>query len=224
MKQQDDGARLERPAEIDREYGPFAGVERVNGVTFDGTNVWFAGGNQLQSFDPETGQPVATVQVRADAGTAFYGHYLFQLNGDLIHKVDPQSGKVVATLPAPGQGPRAGLTWAEGFLWVAARGDAKLHQIDAETGRLVRTLPCAKFVTGVTWAEGELWHGTWEGDRSDLRRIDPASGDELERLTMPSGAGVSGVESDGAGHIFVGGSDRKVRAVRIPRGSRGEAR
>jgi glutamine cyclotransferase len=221
---QDDEARLERAAEIDREYGPFPGVERVNGVTFDGTNVWFAGGNQLQSFDPETGQPGATVQVRADAGTAFDGHHLFQLNGDLIHKVEPQSGKVVATLPAPGQGPRAGLTWSEGFLWVAARGDGKLHQIDAETGRVVRTLPCAKFVTGVTWAEGELWHGTWEGDRSDLRRLDPTSGQELERLTMPDGAGVSGVESDGAGRIFVGGSDRKVRAVRIARASRGAAR
>jgi outer membrane protein assembly factor BamB len=222
---QDDEARVERPAEVDREYGPFPGVERVNGVTFDGTNVWFAGGNQLQSFDPDTGQPVASVAVRADAGTAFDGRHLFQLNGDLISKVDPRSGEVVATLPAPGQPPRGGLTWAEGFLWVAAHSDGKLHQIDAETGRLLRTLSCAKFVTGVTWADGDIWHGTWQGGRSDLRRIDPTSGEELERLTMPAGAGVSGVESDGAGRLFVGGgSDRKVRAVRIPRGSRGAAR
>ena len=27
--------------------------------------------------------------------------------------------------------------------------------------------------SGVTWVDGELWHGTWEGDESDLRRIDP---------------------------------------------------
>jgi hypothetical protein len=29
-----------------------------------------------------------------------------------------------------------------------------------------------RFVTGVTWIDGELWHGTWEGDESDLRRVD----------------------------------------------------
>jgi streptogramin lyase len=222
---QDDEARLERPAEIDREYGPFPDVERVNGVTFDGTNVWFAGGNQLQSFDPETGQPGAKVAMRAEAGTAFDGTHLFQLNGEAIDKVDPRSGEVVATLPAPGLPPRGGLTWAEGFLWVAAYKEGKLHQIDASTGRLVRSLPCAKFVTGVTWADGEIWHGTWEGDRSDLRRIDPTSGRELERLTMPAGTGASGVESDGAGRLYVGGGpDRKVRAVRIARGSRGAGR
>ena len=29
-------------AEIVREYGPFAGVDRVHGVTYDGKQVWFA--------------------------------------------------------------------------------------------------------------------------------------------------------------------------------------
>jgi hypothetical protein len=33
-------------AEIIREYGPFPGVERVNGVTYDGRHVWFASGNR----------------------------------------------------------------------------------------------------------------------------------------------------------------------------------
>ncbi len=33
-------------AEILREYGPFPGVDRVNGVTFDGQHVWFASGEQ----------------------------------------------------------------------------------------------------------------------------------------------------------------------------------
>ena len=39
-------------AEIEREYGPFPEAERVNGVTFDGAQVWFASGDKLQAFDP----------------------------------------------------------------------------------------------------------------------------------------------------------------------------
>ena len=38
-------------AEIVREYGPFAGVEKVNGVTYDGRQVWFASGDKLNALD-----------------------------------------------------------------------------------------------------------------------------------------------------------------------------
>jgi len=70
----------------------------------------------------------------------------------------------------------------------------------------------------VTWVDGELWHGTWEGDASEIRRIDPASGAVLDRLEMPAGAGVSGLESDGADLFYAGGGESgKVRAVRRPR-------
>jgi hypothetical protein len=60
------------------------------------------------------------------------------------------------------------------------------------------TIESNRFVTGVTWIDGALWHGTWEGDESDLRQVDPRTGKVLERLEMPPGAGVSGLESDGA--------------------------
>ncbi|WP_323033604.1 hypothetical protein [Paracoccus sp. (in: a-proteobacteria)] len=42
--------------------------------------------------------------------------------------------------------------------------------------------------------EGTLWHGTWQGEESDIRRIDSATGAGLERLEMPAGTGVSGLE------------------------------
>jgi len=42
-------------AEIIREYGPFPGVDRVNGVTYDGRHVWFATGDALKAFDPANG-------------------------------------------------------------------------------------------------------------------------------------------------------------------------
>ena len=66
--------------------------------------------------------------------------------------------------------------------------------------------------------DGELWHGTWEGDESDLRHVDPQSGEVLEMLDMPEGVRVSGLESDGAGQFFCGGGNSgKLRAVRRPK-------
>jgi glutamine cyclotransferase len=99
--------------------------------------------------------------------------------------------------------------------------DRKIHQIDPATGAIRRTIESTRFVTGVTWVEGELWHGTWEGDASEILRIDPKSGDVLERLEMPPGTGVSGLESDGADLFYCGGgTSGKVRAVRRPRRAR----
>ena len=73
-------------------------------------------------------------------------------------------------------------------------------------------------VTGVTWVDGELWHGTWEGEESDLRRLDPSTGAVLDIVTMPAGTGVSGLESDGADRFFCGGGNSgTIRAVRRPR-------
>jgi len=205
-------------AEIVREYGPFSGVDRANGVTYDGQNVWVATGDKLNALDPVSGKILRSIDVTADAGTAFDGQYLFQLAKDRIQKIDPQTGRVLATIPAPAGGGASGLTWAEGTLWVGQYQDRKIHQVDPETGAILRTIESNRFVTGVTWVDGDLWHGTWESDRSDLRRVDPQTGQVLEKLDMPPGIGVSGLESDGGDQFFCGGgSSGKVRAVRRPK-------
>jgi glutamine cyclotransferase len=204
-------------AEIVREYGPFPGADSVHGVTYDGQNVWFASGDKLNVFDPASGQALRSIDVTAHAGTAFDGKHLFQLAEKRIQKIDPNTGRVLATIPAPGNGGDSGLTWAEGTLWVGQYRDRKIHQIDPETGAILRTIESNRFVTGVTWMDGELWHGTWEGDDSDLRRIDPQTGEVLERLEMPPGAMISGLESNGVDRFFCGGGKSgKVRAVRRP--------
>jgi glutamine cyclotransferase len=204
-------------AEIIREYGPFPGVEHVSGVSFDGHQVWFASGAQLNALDPASGMIVRSIDVAGHAGTAFDGRHLFQLAEDRIQKIDPQTGRVLATIPAPGRGGDSGLTWAEGTLWVGQYRERKIRQIDPETGAILRTIESDRFVTGVTWVDGELWHGTWEGDESDLRRVDPRTGEVLEKLEMPTGVGVSGLESDGGDQFFCGGGKSgKLRAVRRP--------
>jgi glutamine cyclotransferase len=208
-------------AEIIREYGPFPDVDNVAGVTYDGQHVWFAAGNSLKSLDPASGKTLRSIDVAAHAGTAFDGRYLFQLAEDRIQKIDPETGRVLATIPAPGGGADSGLAWAEGTLWVGQYRDRKIHQIDPETGAILRTITSDRFVTGVTWVDGELWHGTWEGDVSDVRRLDPQTGEVLERLDLPPGVNVSGLESDGADRLFCGGGrSGKVRAVRRPKRSR----
>jgi glutamine cyclotransferase len=206
---------MKKPANIVREYGPFPGVERVNGVTYDGQHVWFASGDKLTALDPASGKTLRSIDVASHAGTAFDGQHLYQIAEDRILKIDPESGRVLATIPAPAGGGDSGLAWAEGTLWVGDYRSRKIHQIDPQTGTILRSIESNRFVTGVTWVDGELWHGTWEGEESELRRIDPRSGHVLEHLEMPPGAGVSGLESDGADQLFCGGgSSGTVRVVR----------
>jgi glutamine cyclotransferase len=204
-------------AEILREYGPFTDVDDVHGVTWDGEKVWFATTGKLHALDPQSGRMLRSIDVAAHAGTAFDGQYLFQIAEDRIQKIDPQTGRVISTIPAPGGGNDSGLTWAEGSLWVGQYRERKIHQIDPENGKILRTIESNRFVTGVTFVEGALWHGTWEGDESELRRIDAKTGEVLESVKMPDGIGVSGLESDGGERFFCGGgSSGRVRAVRRP--------
>ena len=210
----------EQPAQIIREYGPFAGAPSVHGVTFDGQLVWFAGGERLHAFDPANGTTLRTLDVACDAGTAFDGKHLYQIVDDRILEIDPATGAVLSAIPAPGGGGDSGLTWAEGKLWVGQYRDRKIHQIDPATGAILRTIESNRFVTGVTSVDGELWHGTWEGADADIRRVDPRTGEVLARLTMPEGTELSGLESDGGDVFYAGGGPSgRIRAVRRPRRS-----
>ena len=207
-------------AEIVKEYGPFPGVDQVAGVTFDGEHVWVAAGDSLKEIDPANGEVLRSFDVAAHAGTAFDGRHFFQLAADRIQKIDSKTGQVIGTIPAPGHGGGSGLTWAEGTLWVGQYRDRKIHQIDPDTGAILRTITSDRFVTGVTWVDGELWHGTWEGDESDVRRVDPYTGKVIEKLELPAGVFVSGLESDGGDRFFCGGGKSgRLRAIRRPKRS-----
>ena len=66
--------------------------------------------------------------------------------------------------------------------------------------------------------DGELWHATWEEDVSDVRSVDPETTAVVERLEMPEGVKVSGLESDGGDRSYCGGGPSgKVRVVHRPR-------
>jgi glutamine cyclotransferase len=200
-------------AKIIDEYGPFTGVDAVHGVSYDGQKIWYASGDKLHAIDPASGEQVALLDVTANAGTAYDGRYLYQISDDRIQKIDPNSGEVLSSIPTPESG-SSGLAWAEGSLWVGQYQNRKIHQIDPQTGALISTIESNRFVTGVTWLDGNLWHGTWEGEESELRRVDSQTGEVMESLKMPPTVGVSGLESNGKDRFYCGGGDSgKVRVV-----------
>ncbi|MDR5859893.1 PQQ-binding-like beta-propeller repeat protein [Halomonas eurihalina] len=204
-------------AEVLREYGPFPGIECVNGVTFDGHYIWMATGETLTALDPTSGKTVRSVDAAASAGTAFDGQHLYQIAGQRIQRIDPETGDVLATIPSPSEADDSGLAWAEGTLWVGQYEGRKILQVDPRTGEVLRALESDRMVTGVTWVDGELWHGTWESGESDVRRVDPHTGEVQQRLELPTDTGVSGLESDGADRFFCGGGPSgRLRAIRRP--------
>ena len=116
-------------AEIIREYGPFPGADRVNGVTYDGKQVWFASGDKVHALDPKSGKELRTIDVASHAGTAFDGRHLFQIADDRIQKIDPKTGRVLSTIPAPSGGNRSR----------GPKGRCGLGNIG--TGRSIRSIP-----------------------------------------------------------------------------------
>jgi hypothetical protein len=207
----------EKKAELLSHYGPFPGIDRIHGVTYDGNDAWIAGGDRLQAIAPD-GTPGRALAVRAEAGTAFDGRHLYQIAGGEIQKVDPATGEVVSVIPAPPNTDYTGLTWAEGALWVAEYQGRRIHKLDPDTGRVLRTVQSNRLVTGVTFAEGELWHGAIEAGRGEIRRVDPASGEVLESLALPEGAFVSGLEYDGQDRFYAGGGPSgRLMVIRRPK-------
>lgn len=200
-------------AQIVRELGPIPSAT-VHGVTFDGTHVWACVGYALLALDPETGAVARTLDVAGSAGTAFDGRFLYQLAGEHILTIDPKTGEERARIPAPGKGKDAGLTWAEGSLWVGQMRDRTIVEIDPKTGAILRTVRSDRFVTGVTFGGGALWHGTWEDNVSELRRVDVDTSEVQERIALPEGMVVTGLEADGDTRFFCGGGQSgKVRVV-----------
>src|SRR5882757_482990 len=90
-----------KQANIVKEFGPFAGVDAVHGVTYDGENVWFASGDKLNALDPASGKIKRSIGVPAHAGAAFDGTHLYQIAEARIQKIDPTTGTVLVRSPRP---------------------------------------------------------------------------------------------------------------------------
>ena len=172
-------------ATIVREYGPFPGVARVNGVSYDGAHVWIATGDTLNAIRSGERQDGAQARRRRACGNRL------RRPAPLPDRRRPHPDGRPRDRPRDRDHPdarRRRLGNGVGGRDAVGRATSrrKIHQVDPETGAILRTLESNRFVTGVTWVDGELWHATWEGDESELRRIDPQSGEVLTQLDMPA--------------------------------------
>jgi hypothetical protein len=206
-------------AEVIREYVPLGEAEQVQGVTFDGTLVWFARNDELVAFDPATEKVVHRHRIPSvKAGTAFDGEHIYQLASGEILVVQPSDGRVVRRMPAPGKGEDSGMAWADGYLWIGQYRQSKIHKVDAKTGEVVKTLTSDRFVTGVSCVDGALWHGAiWHGTDGDnrgceLRRL--ASDGTVEETLVVHVTMISGVEAVGDGTFWCGGEKGTLRLIR----------
>jgi glutamine cyclotransferase len=131
-------------ATVVRTYGPFP-VERVHGVTHDGTHVWF-GEDKIRKVDPKTGRVVATLATPGttndNSGLAWEGDTLWvgQYKGRAIHQIDATTGKVLKTLHSDRF--VTGVSYVDGDLWHGTweEDTAELRRIDPATGRVLQTL------------------------------------------------------------------------------------
>ena len=204
-------------ADIIREYGPFPGVNHVHGVTYDGHHVWIATGDSLTAVDPATGTTPRSIDVAAHAGTAFDGRHLFQIAEDRIQKIDPATGRVLATIPAPGGGGDSGLAWADGFCGWGNIGNARFtRSIPTPARFFARSNPSFRHGRDVGGWRALARYSRGRYQRRPSNRS--GTGAVLERLELPPGMEVSGLESDGRDRFFTGGGrSGTVRAIRRPR-------
>src|ERR1700726_642438 len=144
-------------------------------------------------------------------GVTFDGQHVWFASGDKLNAFDPASGKTVRSIDVAAH---AGTAFDGQHLYQLA--EDRILKIDPNTGKVLATIPApgGGSDSGVTWLDGELWHATWENEQSELRRIDASTGEVLEKLDMPPGLIISGLETDGDNQFFCGGgSGGRVRAV-----------
>ena len=206
-------------AEILREYGPFPGVDRVGGVTFDGRAGLVCRRRQAERLGSGEREDPALDRCRRSCR-----HGLRRPAPVPDRRgADPEDRSADRPSARHDPGARRRRRFRPRLGRRDALGRAVSRPEDPSDRSRDRGDPSHasnrnRFVTGVTWVEGELWHGSWEDEASDLRRIDPRTGEVEEISTMPPGVTVSGLESDGGDRFFCGGgSSGKVRAVRRPK-------
>lgn len=95
--------------------------------------------------------------------------------------------RVAEAVDVPGQ-PR-GLVLHDGLLWVSSARADRLTAIDASTMQVTAEIDVGPTPVSVLALDGDLWvslvDGGQLGDGQGLARIDPATGGQAERITVP---------------------------------------
>ncbi len=105
-----------------------------------------------------------------------------------VHQVDPATNREVARIECPGE-PDSGIAAGFGHIWVPITGPMPaLIGIDERTHRIARTFPIgpADAEGGIAASDDSLWMVS--DKNGPLLRIDPATGEIRQRITLPAGS------------------------------------
>jgi hypothetical protein len=194
------------------EQWTFSGLEFIDGLAFDGSNLWL--GNTccgdtygLYWVDPGTGNIIQHYQVRPGWGNTndltWDGEFLWvaSIAPYRLYKLNLANGETVSSLPGPippdYDGPLpdfdgenntdlvlGGLTWDGEFLWVSESSTNTVMKIDPGTGAIVSYFIANQRSTTLTWDGTYILIGSFSN--STITRYSPSTGDTPVATDEPS--------------------------------------
>lgn len=169
---------------------------QVDGLTWDGTNLWLSCDalsriwkidtlGSVLDFIPSPG-PLPT-------GLTWDGQYLWCADcyTFFIYKLDPATGSIIDSIPCPGTGNSCeGLAWMNDTLWNTNFVNNFIWELDPATGDVWDKFPAPNgSSTGLAWD----WHDNclWNSDQTSslIYKLDPATGTVITSFAQPGGAG-----------------------------------
>lgn len=190
--------------ELTRFAAPASTNGSVDGLAFDGTDLWFIGGtpNTLYQLDPDTGsvRDSDPIDAGVDGVTTLGGDvYLLDSGADVVSRFDPTFDVVVATLDLATINPGAGVDLSGGLASIAepdvllAVSSGQITQFDPVTGLVLGSFAPSVAAETLAVVNGELLVGPSSG--STLTVLD-RTGVVLRTVTMPYGSlGLGGDEA-----------------------------
>jgi hypothetical protein len=173
--------------------GPVAPGGSVQGLAFDGTNLWLAAGGSddlIVKMDT-TGGVLSTVRAFGSPpegegvvrDMAFDGTFLWIPNNETneIYRVNPDNGVTLETIPTPGDEVR-GVAWADGQLYSNDRTLDAVYVWDAGSSSwsMVFETPVPpggttgnRYPTGFTWDGMSFWLNNSTGEYDYIFQIAP---------------------------------------------------
>ena len=205
-------------AEILREYGPFPGVEQVDGVTYDGQHVWFASGDKLNALRSREREESPRDRCRRACRNGFRRSPpvpAFRRP----HPEDRSEYRPRAQHDSRARGRRIGACVGRRDALDGAISEPEDPSNRSQTpGRFFAPSNPTALSRESPGSMGSSGTPLWKATKAICGASILQTGEVLERLEMPPGVSVSGLESDGGDRFFCGGgSSGKVRAVRRPK-------
>jgi hypothetical protein len=167
----------------------------VQGLAWDGSNLWVAWGS-IFKIDPVNGSVIAQIPGPAGdlQGLTWDGSTLWCVSyaEDRIYQLDPGDGSVLNSFPSPGPTP-IGIAWDSTHLWNSDE-DGTFYELDSSDGSIVGSAP-SPFGTSTTMLD---WDGQylWASMGGRFYQLDTSNWRTLKTIAVPA-AWAKGIAWDG---------------------------